>query len=186
MKKLIPEEYFWLLGVSPKPKMLLEAIKTFGVKEGARALNNPEILQWATEVAVAGAGNWLDDFYTEDAIPWCGLYVGLLAARAGYTVRPRCLAARDWANWGEGVSKPGIGDVLVFWRGSRHGKSGHVGLYVGEDAEAFHVLGGNQGDEVSIVRISRDRFLDARRWPGLPAAQVNRLSVAGKLSENEA
>jgi cell wall-associated NlpC family hydrolase len=35
-----------------------------------------------------------------------------------------------------------LGDVLVF----RRGGGGHVALYVGEDEEAFHVLGGNQAD----------------------------------------
>ena len=33
----------------------------------------------------------------------------------------------------------------------------------GEDDDAFHVLGGNQGDRVSIVRIGRDRLQGARR-----------------------
>ena len=35
-----------------------------------------------------------------------------------------------------------IGDVLTFLRRTDDGTAGHVGLYVAEDASAFHVLGG--------------------------------------------
>jgi len=52
------------------------------------------------------------------------------------------------------------GAVLVFERPG----GGHVGFYVGEDATAYHVLGGNQGDAVTIARIAKDRCI-ARRWP---------------------
>jgi hypothetical protein len=51
--------------------------------------------------------------------------------------------------------------VLVFARGN----AGHVGVYVGEDATAFHVIGGNQSDRVSIARKPRTRLLGARRCP---------------------
>ena len=54
-----------------------------------------------------------------------------------------------------------LGDVLVFARGN----GGHVGIYVGEDFEAFHVLGGNQSDRVSIARKPKARALGARRCP---------------------
>jgi hypothetical protein len=40
---------------------------------------------------------------------------------------------------------------------------GHVGLYVGEDYGAFHVLGGNQSVVVTITRIARDRCIAIRR-----------------------
>ena len=50
-------------------------------------------------------------------------------------------------------------------RGSSLGAqgSGHVGLYVGEDYGAYHVLGGNQSDGVTITRIARDRCITIRR-----------------------
>jgi hypothetical protein len=43
-----------------------------------------------------------------------------------------------------------LGDVLAFVRNG----GGHVGLYVDEDASAYHVLGGNQSDRVSITRVA--------------------------------
>ena len=61
---------------------------------------------------------------------------------------------------------------------------------VGEDAVAFHVIGGNQDDMVSIKRISRQRFLQARRcpWRINEPANVRRVQLApnGKLSADEA
>ena len=35
-----------------------------------------------------------------------------------------------------------LGDILTFKRNG----GGHVGLYVGEDKDCYHVLGGNQGN----------------------------------------
>jgi cell wall-associated NlpC family hydrolase len=52
-----------------------------------------------------------------------------------------------------------LGDVLVFTRKG----GGHVGIYVGQDKSCYHVLGGNQGDRVSIVRIEKTRCIGVRR-----------------------
>jgi hypothetical protein len=65
---------------------------------------------------------------------------------------------------------------------------GHVGFYVGEDAAAYHVLGGNQGDSVTIARIEKQRCI-ARRWPeGQPViGKPVMLSSGGRpISRNEA
>lgn len=82
---------------------------------------------------------------------------------------------------------PMLGDVLVFARGR---VSGHVGVYVGEDATAYHVIGGNQGDSVSIKRIARSRLLGARRcpWRVNQPSNVRRVQLAasGAVSANEA
>ena len=79
-----------------------------------------------------------------------------------------------------------LGDVLVF---ARPKGGGHVGLYVGEDETAFHVLGGNQSDGVTISRISKDRCIAVRR-PGYKAAPATakpvELAATGALSVNEA
>ena len=72
------------------------------------------------------------------------------------------LGARNWLAFGVPQQKPALGDVLVFWRGTSGGFSGHVGLYVGEDAQAFHVLGGNQSDAVTIAFFAKSCLLGAR------------------------
>jgi len=89
-----------------------------------------------------------------------------------------------WANWGQ-KSNIAPGAVLVF---KRQG-GGHVGFYVGEDSSAYHVLGGNQSDSVSIARIAKDRLV-AVRWPkeSHPPADGQRVikSSFSSLSRNEA
>ncbi len=186
MDKPIPNSYAWLVGVKRKSHMLLEGLIHHGIAEWPGEDHNPVILSWAKEAAEAGAGDWLESFYQTDEIPWCGLFVAMLAARSGFSVQPDCLAARGWLDWGESVETPGLGDVLVFWRGSREGRKGHVGLYIAEDAEYYHVLGGNQGNQVSIKRLDKDRFLEARRGPGLPQAPVINLQDGAEISHNEA
>jgi cell wall-associated NlpC family hydrolase len=73
------------------------------------------------------------------------------------------LWAQSWAKYGDAVpaDQAQLGDVLVFKRDG----GGHVGLYIAEDTFAYHVLGGNQGDAVSIVRLMKVRCIAVRRPP---------------------
>lgn len=177
----IPAEYCWL-EKEPAPKILTEALKLYGTKEIRGDEHNPVIIGWAKEV-----GGWVKEFYIKDEIPWCGLFVGVCALRAGFPFGQKMLGAREWVHWGQVVepADAALGDVLIF---AREG-GGHVGLYVGEDAEAYHVLGGNQGDAVSIARISKNRLLAARRckWKVSQPQNVRKvfLKATGGLSQNE-
>lgn len=145
---MIPLQYRWL-EKEPSPKMLLEALKLYGVEEKQGEQNNPTILDWVNEVGIRG--------YNSDEIPWCGLFMAVVAKRAGKSVPENPLWARNWCAWGNPSQKE-LGAVLVFSRGT----GGHVGLYIGEDADCYHVLGGNQGDCVSIVRIPKRRLIGCR------------------------
>ena len=99
------------------------------------------------------------------ALPWCGDAVETAIKTAlpaepmvgGLATNPYW--ARNWATFGREAK--GYGAVAVFERGP---SSGHVGFMVGEDAYCYHVLGGNQGDTVSVTRIDKARLL-AARWP---------------------
>lgn len=175
----LPNKYKWLEN-EKFPKILLEALKLYGTKEIKGGQHNPEIISWAQEL-----GGWVSDYYKADEIAWCGLFMGICAKRAGYEFTQEVLSARAWLKWGIPSSKPMLGDVLIF---SRDG-GGHVGLYVGEDKNCFHVLGGNQGDSVSIVRIVKARLIGSRRckWKiGQPKnIRQIRLSNEGEISTNE-
>ena len=182
----LPAAYAWIdrvIASGEAPRTLIEARKRFGVAEVPGAPDNPEILAWARELGVEAD-------YVRDEVSWCGLFMGVVVERAGWRPVERLLAARSWLRFGQPADRPSLGDILVFWRGSKTGWQGHVGLYVGEDATAFHVLGGNQGDRVSIARIAKSRLLGARR-PKWRVAQPKgvkpvRLLAAGKLLETEA
>lgn len=83
--------------------------------------------------------------------------------------------------------RPQRGAVADFWRGSRDGWQGHVCFIAAKDTGAYHVLGGNQADAVTITRIAKTRLLETR-WPaGSPEAnQIRVVDARGNLSIKEA
>ena len=122
-------------------------------------------------------------------LPWCGDFVETcMALSLPHEPLPaNPYLARNWLKFGVDCA-PTEGAVLVFWRGSKTGTSGHVGFCAGEDSVAFHVLGGNQGNSVSIARIAKGRLLGAR-WPKCaPLTGIRRVEASdtGGLSLNEA
>lgn len=174
----LPVQYEWLEKIGQLPRMVAEALQLFGTIETPGAGNNPTIVAWAKEVG-------LQKVYTADAVPWCGLFMAVVAFRAGKNWPSSPLWALSWSKFGVEAGQPRLGDVLTFTRSG----GGHVGLYVGEDATAFHVLGGNQGDKVSIVRIDKRRLYRCRRpvYNTQPATvQPYVLASSGNLSTNEA
>lgn len=173
----IPATYAWLAN-EPGPKMLVEAIKLHGTVETPGAKDNPVILGWAKEVGLERA-------YSHDSIPWCGLFLAVVAARAGKRLPHNPLWALNWARWGEDGGQPELGDVLVFTRAG----GGHVGIYVGEDAAHYHVLGGNQHDMVCFTRLAKERLYACRAYyaVGRPAnVRPIVLTSIGTISTNEA
>lgn len=139
----LPPPYTWLAD-EPAPRLLVEMLRLHGLTEQPGAADNPDILALAHETGVA-------DVYDHDVVPWCGLALGAAARRAGWDLPEQLLWARSWAGWGTAAPRAMLGDVVVFARPG----GGHVGLYVGEDADAFHILGGNQGDCCDIRRFGR-------------------------------
>jgi len=175
---MIPVSYFWLMGDAPK--MIKEALKEYGTLEFSGVMDNPKILGWADEVGIERHE------YSADSIPWCGLFMAVVAKRAGKQIPEHPLWALNWRKFGVYTDFAMLGDVLVF---IRPGGGGHVGLYVGQDIRAYHVLGGNQMDKVCFTRIAKERLVGVRRPVykiGQPASvkQIF-LSPSGELSNNE-
>lgn len=163
-----------------KPIWLLVAEAFVGLREVSGPQSSPVILRW---VAATGAPQWYDD----DDKPWCALFLNrvLLACRipmsgTGYAL----LRAKSFETWGRPLTAPSIGAVLVFTRDG----GGHVGLYLGENADNFLVLGGNQRNEVSETWIAKAR-LSAIRWPEdvpLPTIGPVVMTATGAVSDTEA
>jgi len=173
----LPKAYQWLQQ-EPAPRHLLKAVELFGTTESVGNINNPVIMGWAKELGI-------QNVYTADSIPWCGLYAAIVIHRAARPVVDQPLWALNWNKFGVRVTTPMLGDVLTFTRKS----GGHVGFYVGEDDTAYHVLGGNQGNKVSVARIAKLRLSQARR-PAYNSQPTNVrrvfLAANGALSTNEA
>lgn len=176
---MIPERYEWLSGVGKLPKMVEIALGLYGTLERPGAVNNPTIMGWAAETGLSHEG------YTADSVAWCGLFAAVVAKRAGYEAPAHPLWALNWLNFGKAAAQPCLGDILVFVRPG----GGHVGLYIGEDHDAYHVLGGNTSDAVKIARIEKTRMRGARSpifKVGRPASSKPYvLASHGALSRNE-
>lgn len=169
--------------MSTEPAWLLAARAKLGTREAPGVANNPTIMDWAKRLGTKVLGI----VYNADSVPWCGVFAAICVAEDGLTPPPIAVRAKAWATWGQNLRPERIapGAVLVYERPG----GGHVGFYVGEDAAAYHVLGGNQSDRVSIVRIEKKRCI-ARRWPigraviGGPRAMTATSGIP--LSRNEA
>lgn len=183
MNKL-PEQYEWLLE-EKSPKMLVCALELYGTKEDLSVKSNPTILGWAAEI-----GGKVADVYKADSVPWCALFLSVIAKRAGKELPKDPLWALNWSTFGKHVDFPMLGDVLVFVRTTQSGaKAGHIGLYVFETNSGYGVLGGNQNDRVSITIIPKNRLYAARRpiYSIATPANVRRvfLSNKGTISTKE-
>lgn len=163
------------LAAKPKePAWLVEARSKIGEKE----IPGPKHNRWITEGWKRLGASW----FTDDETPWCGLFVAHCVEKAGLhypKTFPRALA---WAEWGK-PCPPAVGAVVVFKRSG----GGHVGFLVGESAANYYVLGGNQGNEVNITPLAKNRAV-AIRWPSshaLPDAGLPKMT-GGVVSTNEA
>lgn len=157
-----------------------EARRQLGTLEEPGPASNPEILDWADDAGIP---------YKSDDIPWCGLFVAhcITSTLIAEPLPANPLGAQQWRKFGAPCSvRPGA--VLVFWREKPTSWKGHVGFYAGEDKKAYNVLGGNQGNKVSVARIAKSRLLEAR-WPATaPLTDDGPVEIAasGVMSTNEA
>lgn len=172
----LPEQYTWL-AKEGAPKILVQALKSYGVAEGKGNLDNKIIMDWAKFLRMP--------YYPNDALAWCGLFIAYVVKKAGYEPVQSPLWASNWSFFGNRVDEPMLGDIIVFTRP----QGGHVGIYVGEDNTCYHILGGNQSDAVTITRILKSRakaFRRPRFAIGQPA-NVRKifLKATGEISKNE-
>ena len=170
--------YTWLKE-EKSPKILVEAIKHIGTKEIVGKQHNKKILAWAEAIG-------LKSVYTNDEIPWCGLFIAYCCHAQGLDVVKHPLWALNWNKFGNVAQVPMLGDVLTFTRNG----GGHVGIYIGEDTTCYHVLGGNQNNQVNVMRIQKSRLSQARRtaWKIAQPSNVRvvKLQTKGEISQNEA
>lgn len=149
------------------PKILVEAVKLYGVEETIGSKSNPVIIQWAKDLNIKE--------YNDDAIPWCGLFIAKVVANAGKDIVKGPLWAQNWLNYGVAIDEAMLGDILVFKRTG----GGHVAIYVGEDNDRYYCVGGNQGDKVSITPIAKNRCIGIRRtkWSVAQPANVRKVII---------
>lgn len=139
--------------MSLEPTWLRAARADIGQRETLGPNDSPWIRNMLAKLA--GGGLWLL------GQPWCGGAAGHWMQSAGLKYPKAWYRAKAWLDWGVPISAPTVGCIVVF---EREG-GGHVGLVVGADTKGrLLVLGGNQGDAVSIAPFDRSRVV-GYRWP---------------------
>lgn len=156
------------------PQWLAIARPLIGLHEIAGTEHSPEILGMWRAIKRSGIQS--------DEVPWCAAFVGACLERAGIR-SSRFESAASYLTWGMRLDGPCHGCIVIF---SRNG-GGHVGFVVGLDPDGrLLVLGGNQGDEVSVKAFPRDR-VTGYRWPVDVAINSQPLEIArADMSRSEA
>ena len=177
----LPAKYQWLEGVEGLPKVVTEGLALIGISEIIGPNHNTVIMGWARALG-------LEKIYTKDELAWCGLFHAWVLTRASKHIPLKgfdLLRALKYQAFGVPVNQAMLGDTLIF----RREGGGHVGTYIAESDTTYHVLGGNQGNTVSIIEIEKKRLVAARRpvYQTQPAGVKKFfLSSTGNVSTNEA
>ncbi len=168
-----------------EPAWLVSARKDIGVREWKGPKHNPIILGWLKE---------LDAWWSNDEDAWCGVFVAHHLQNAGRGVPKHWYRALAYADptYGTRLDNPCVGCLAVFTRTG----GGHVAIVVGIDKYGnIMCIGGNQGDQVSIIPFNIARN-PVWIWPpmanGVRSAPLPEryslplLKSDGKVSVNEA
>lgn len=131
-------------------------------EEAGPTLNNPAIMAMLK----------LDNSWPEnDEVPWCSAFVNYIAWLLDLP-RSKNLMARSWLTVGQPVAlaraKQGY-DVAIFRRGGGQAgpevlnAPGHVGFFHSNTSGRIKLLGGNQGNTVSLANFPEATLLGVRR-----------------------
>lgn len=100
-----------------------------------------------------------------DSTAWCAGFTNAVLHANGIQGTD-ALNARSFLEWGTATTNPQAGDVVVLYRGNPSGWQGHVGFFAGFDQQGnVQILGGNQGDKVSVEAFPTSRVLGYRKAP---------------------
>lgn len=121
--------------------------------------DHEELSEW-----LKSAGSYVDP---EDT-PWCGdaMETAILRTLPEEPVPDNPMASYNWLKFGRPLQEPVLGAIMVFWRGDPNGRLGHVAVYMGEDEDYYHVLGGNQSNQIRTSRYKKSQLRpNGVRWP---------------------
>lgn len=127
------------------------ALGELGTHEILGPDDNPRIWEYHATTTLGGQ---------PDEVPWCASFVGWVL-REAHAAGTKSAAARSYLSWGQ-TSEERYGAIIVLKRGT--GNQGHVGFLIDATAHFLWLVGGNQGNAVSVARFNRSALLGAR-WP---------------------
>ena len=159
-----------------EPLWVQSARRYLGVAEIPGVAENPIIQRWLRKLRAA---------WNSESVPWCGTFVATCLDECGLPKPVHWYRALAYLDYGEHIFTPMLGCIVVF---SRTG-GGHVGFAAGRNEHgAYMILGGNQGDRVSIAAFDTARVLGYRWPPGAPRSATPLPLYRGNypVSTNEA
>lgn len=119
-----------------------------GVKEVPGPGDNPRVIEYHQSCTLKA---------TDDDVPWCSAFVNWVMQQVGYK-GTKSAAAISWKDWGKELDEGRLGCIVVMTRTGGN----HVAFYLDEDKSGVYILGGNQGDKVSIMKASWDVITNFR------------------------
>lgn len=125
------------------PAYILVALGEIGVIEDPRVgFSNPQVEKY--HAATAG-GPAIDD------LAWCASFVGWCLQQGGYP-STRSKSASSYVSYGIAQQGFPFGSIAVMGKSDPDAKgTGHVGFVLGASGHDLFMLGGNQGNRVSIA-----------------------------------
>lgn len=124
-----------------------------GVSEVPGSGANPRIVEYLRSTSLDGA------MAASDETAWCSAFVNFCVEKAGFAGTDSAMA-RSWLHWGRATDTPVTGCIVVFERGAP--PSGHVAFFISRGDSTVKVLGGNQGNRVSIKDYDKSLVLGFR------------------------
>lgn len=134
-------------------EVLLEMLSHYGMQEVEGPQANPEIVAFFKDLGYD---------VKDDETSWCAASLNYYLKQCGYEYTGK-LDARSFLKLSVIVLKPTLGDIVVLWRESPESWKGHVGLFINWNTKYVWLLGGNQGNALSITAFPRERVLGCRR-----------------------
>lgn len=163
------------MSINPQTELpwIAEARRHIGLAEIPGKAHNPTIIRWLAE---------LKAWWRDDETPWCGTFVAHCLRVAGRDLPMHWYRASAYAAYGKALDTPAYGCIAVL---SRQG-GGHVGFVIGKDRNGnLLLLGGNQGNRVSVAAFSPSR-ITRFVWPSWHGAKLNPQPERYQLPEGNA
>lgn len=144
--------------MAKEPKYLSTARAELGEREVAGRGHNPRIVEYHASTELSA---------TADEVPWCSSFVNWVMAK-NEIAGTNSAMARSWTRWGT-ACEPQVGCVVVLRRGSNLNE-GHVGFLLEWTDESVTLLGGNQGNSVSVCAYPRAHVVAFRKYKSLTSS----------------
>ena len=123
------------------------------------------------------APSWLNQ--DDSATAWCGLFRGYVGHLTGTGLPAQHYRAASWLKWGRPVPlKEAVqGDTVIMKRLGGH----HVALLDCVQGNWIYLLGGNQGDAVTVSKFPIAHVVGVRRLVAEREVEAETVEGAGEL-----